>query len=106
MDTQGQIFNYLLGKTGGKLLLTPQQLELETGISAKQQSVLRQLKKFPIPHRDVGGRVFYSIQAVVDFLINGEAVVVEQKQYQAKIKKLNPSLLKDKAKRLRMPFKT
>ncbi|HDR9189331.1 TPA: hypothetical protein QDB51_003418 [Burkholderia vietnamiensis] len=72
MELHEQLVNYLKSKTDGKLLMTPEQLEIETGISEKQQSKLRQEKNFPIPWRNVGRNVFYSIYHVADFLLEGE----------------------------------
>ena len=69
---QAEIIDYLKIKSGGKLVMTPEQLEQEIGISTKQQSVLRTQKRFPIPHKKVGRSVLYSILHIADFLIVGE----------------------------------
>ena len=62
-------------KTGGPQLMTPKQLAKEIGKSAKEQSKLREKGKFPIPHRNIGRNVYYSIYAVADFLLSGEGQV-------------------------------
>lgn len=74
------IFDYLLKLSNGQLLLTPEQLEKVVGIKSKQQSSLRQEKKFPIAYQKIGKLVFYSISDVVDYLINGKSQVVEEKK--------------------------
>lgn len=62
---------YLRGKAKNSLM-TPAQLAEEIPISAKQQSVLRQNGTFPIPHKKIGSKVYYSIFHVAEFLLNGE----------------------------------
>ena len=80
---QEQLIEYLRNKTKGKLLMTPEQLSDETGISTKQQSKLRQDKEFPIPHKNVGRLVFYSIYDVANFLLNGETTPIDKETEQA-----------------------
>ncbi|MFZ6754673.1 hypothetical protein ACO0KY_14990 [Undibacterium sp. Dicai25W] len=80
---QEQLIEYLRNKTKGKLLMTPEQLSDETGISTKQQSKLRQDKQFPIPHKNVGRLVFYSIYDVANFLLNGETTPIDKETEQA-----------------------
>ena len=75
---QEQLIEYLRDKTKGKLLMTPEQLSDETGISTKQQSKLRKDKQFPIPHKNVGRLVYYSIYDIANFLLNGETKPIEQ----------------------------
>lgn len=87
---QEQLIEYLRTKTKGKLLMTPEQLSDEIGISTKQQSKLRQDKTFPIPHKNIGRLVYYSIYDVANFLLNGETESIEQEpaiQEQIKIPK-------------------
>ena len=71
-DEKQALLEYLKRKAGGSLTLTPKELALEIRVSEKQQSKLRSLNRFPIPHRDIGRSVVYSIHAVADFLLTGE----------------------------------
>ncbi|MCA8457464.1 hypothetical protein LGN04_26515 [Burkholderia multivorans] len=75
MDEKQRLVEYLMTKTGGPQLMTPKQLEKEIGISAKQQSKLREEGKFPIPHTNIGRSVYYSVHHVADFLLSGEGQV-------------------------------
>lgn len=79
---QKQLIDYLREKTKGKMLMTPEQLASEIGISAKQQSKLRQDNKFPIPHKNIGRLVYYSIYDVANFLLNGETNPIDEKTEQ------------------------
>lgn len=79
---QEQLIDYLREKTKGKMLMTPEQLATEIGISAKQQSKLRQDNKFPIPHKNIGRLVYYSIYDVSNFLLNGETNPIDEKTEQ------------------------
>ena len=67
-----QLIDYLRLKTKGKLLMSPEQLSEEIGIPAKQQSKLRKEGRFPIPFKNIGRLVYYSIYDVANFLLNGE----------------------------------
>lgn len=67
-----QLIDYLKEKTKGKLLMTPEQLSEEIGIPSKQQSKLRKEGRFPIPFKNIGRLVYYSIYDVANFLLNGE----------------------------------
>lgn len=67
-----QLVDYLKEKTKGKLLMSPEQLAEEIGIPSKQQSKLRKEGRFPIPFKNIGRLVYYSIYDVADFLLNGE----------------------------------
>ncbi|GKT21888.1 hypothetical protein [Acidovorax sp. SUPP3334] len=67
-----QLIDYLRSKTKGKLLMSPEQLAEEIGIPTKQQSKLRKEGRFPIPFKNIGRLVYYSIYDVADFLLNGE----------------------------------
>lgn len=82
MELHKEITDYLKTKTNGKLVLTPEQLEFEIGVSAKQQSKLRKENKFPIPYKNIGRNVFYSIFHVADFLLTGEVSSYEPKEEQ------------------------
>lgn len=66
-----QLIDYLRGKTKGKLLMSPEQLAEEIGIPTKQQSKLRKEGRFPIPFKNIGRLVYYSIYDVANFLLNG-----------------------------------
>lgn len=68
-----QLVDYLREKTKGKLLMSPEQLSEEIGIPTKQQSKLRKEGRFPIPFKNIGRLVYYSIYDVADFLLNGES---------------------------------
>lgn len=68
-----QLIDYLKEKTKGKLLMSPEQLSEEIGIPPKQQSKLRKEKRFPIPFKNIGRLVYYSIYDVANFLLNGES---------------------------------
>ena len=68
-----QLIDYLREKTKGKLLMSPEQLSEEIGIPTKQQSKLRKEGRFPIPFKNIGRLVYYSIYDVADFLLNGES---------------------------------
>ncbi len=80
---QEQLIEYLREKTKGKLLMSPEQLADEIGISTKQQSKLRQENKFPIPHKNIGRLVYYSVYDVANFLMNGETTPIDEKTEQA-----------------------
>lgn len=67
-----QLIDYLREKTKGKLLMSPEQLSEEIGIPTKQQSKLRKEGRFPIPFKNIGRLVYYSIYDVANFLLNGE----------------------------------
>lgn len=67
-----QLIDYLKERTKGKLLMSPEQLAEEIGIPAKQQSKLRKEGRFPIPFKNIGRLVYYSIYDVANFLLNGE----------------------------------
>lgn len=86
---QEQLIDYLREKTKGKMLMTPEQLANEIGVSAKQQSKLRQDNKFPIPHKNIGRLVYYSIYDVANFLLNGETNPIDEKTEQM-LEQANP----------------
>ncbi|WP_454912838.1 hypothetical protein [Variovorax gossypii] len=68
-----QLIDYLRVRTKGKLLMSPEQLAEEIGIPTKQQSKLRNEGRFPIPFKNIGRLVYYSIYDVANFLLNGES---------------------------------
>lgn len=53
--------------------MSPEQLAEEIGIPSKQQSKLRKEGRFPIPFKNIGRLVYYSIYDVAHFLLNGES---------------------------------
>lgn len=67
-----QLIDYLKERTKGKLLMSPEQLAEEIGIPSKQQSKLRKEGRFPIPFKNIGRLVYYSIYDVAYFLLSGE----------------------------------
>ena len=69
-----QLIDYLKERTKGKLLMSPEQLAEEIGIPSKQQSKLRKEGRFPIPFKNIGRLVYYSIYDVANFLLNGETI--------------------------------
>ena len=73
-----QLIDYLREKTKGKLLMSPEQLSEEIGIPSKQQSKLRKEGRFPIPFKNIGRLVYYSIYDVVNFLLNGETALAKE----------------------------
>lgn len=68
MEQTSNLVAYLRTRSGGREVLTPKQLELILGISAKHQSLLRKENKLKIPYLVVGGKILYSIHAVADML--------------------------------------
>ena len=72
------LIDYLMNKTGGALVMTPDELALEIRVSAKQQSKLRKEFKFPIPYQNTGRKVYYSLYAVADYLLDGVGRGVDQ----------------------------
>ncbi len=92
-----QLIDYLKERAKGKLLMSPEQLAEEIGIPSNQQSKLRKEGRFPIPFKNIGRLVYYSIYDVADFLLNGETTpskdvlqeapvpIVKQKPTKAKV---------------------
>ena len=75
MDEHKQhLLEHLRKVTGGKSLMTTEELAAETGFSPHQQVKWRMEKEFPIPHKKVGKRVMYSIYDVVEFIAGGKKV--------------------------------
>jgi hypothetical protein len=73
-----QLIDYLREKTKGKLLMSPEQLAEEIGIPSKQQSKLRKEGRFPIPFKNIGRLVYYSVYDVANFLLNGETAPAKE----------------------------
>ncbi|MFY2797922.1 hypothetical protein ACOTJJ_30310 [Achromobacter xylosoxidans] len=82
MDIYQSLIEDLKIRTNGKLIISPEILSDMIGISTKQQSKLRKESNFPIPHKNMGRNVFYSIYHVADFLLNGEVSTVPRKEEQ------------------------
>ena len=73
-----QLIDYLKKRTKGKLLMSPEQLSEEIGILPKQQSKLRKENRFPIPFKNIGRLVYYSIYDVANFLLNGKTTPTKE----------------------------
>jgi len=58
--------------------MSPEQLAEEIGIPSKQQSKLRKEGRFPIPFKNIGRLVYYSIYDVANFLLNGETAPAKE----------------------------
>lgn len=71
-DAKTGLLEYLKNQTGGKLLMSPKQLAQEIPFSVKQQSELRIKGKFHIRSQQMGGKVFYSIFDVADYILTGK----------------------------------
>ena len=67
-----QLIDNLKEKTKGKLLMSPEQLSQVIPLTSKQQSKLRKENRFPIPFKNIGRLVYYSVYDVANFLLNGE----------------------------------
>ena len=67
-----QLIDCLRLKTKGKLLISPEQLPEEIGISAKQKSKIRKEGRLPIHFKNIGRLVHYSNYDVANFLLNDE----------------------------------
>lgn len=91
-----QLIDYLRVKTKGKLLMSPEQLAEEIGIPTKQQSKLRKEGRFPIPFKNIGRLVYYSIYDVANFLLNGETAPSKEvpQEVPAAIVKKKPAKVK------------
>ena len=67
-------------------MMSPKELAIELRVSEKQQSKLRQEGRFPIPHKEFGRTISYSINAIADFILTGTAhkeVVTQESKTQA-----------------------
>lgn len=73
-----QLIDYLKERAKGRLLMSPEQLAEEIGIPSKQQSKLRKEGRFPIPFKNIGRLVYYSIYDVANFLLNGETTPAKE----------------------------
>lgn len=82
MELHHDTVQYLKAKAKGKLVMTPKQLSEEIPVSVKQQSKKREEKTFPIPHKNIGRNVYYSIFHIADFLLTGQVSKAEEKTEQ------------------------
>ena len=73
-----QLIDDLKIRTNGKLLMSPVQLAEVLDIPPKQQSKLRKDGKFPVPFKNIGRLVYYSIYDVANFLLNGETTPTKE----------------------------
>jgi hypothetical protein len=67
-----QLIDYLKERTKGSLLMSPEQLAEKIGIPSKQRSKLRKEGRFPVPFKNIGRLIYYSVYDTADFLLNGE----------------------------------
>jgi hypothetical protein len=94
-----EIRNNLASKVGDREFMTPTELEKYVmPISVRQQTKMRSEQRFPIPHHKVGKGVFYSIDAIVEYIVE------DKKETKAKVvstdinKKTQPKLPKKNSK--------
>lgn len=73
-----QLIDNLKEKTKGKLLMSPEQLSEVIPFTSKQQSKLRKENRFPIPFKNIGRLVYYSVYDVANFLLNGETTPTKE----------------------------
>lgn len=78
MNTYENLLSYLRNLTDNKEVMTPAQLEKVVGVSAKQQCVLRKRGDFPIPFKNMGRSIYYSIHDVAKHLLDGPQNAPEQ----------------------------
>lgn len=72
-EEKEHLIAYLRRTYGNRSVLTPAEIEQETGVAPKQQSKLRKEGSFiPFRQTKVGGTVIYSIYAVADYLLGDD----------------------------------
>lgn len=72
-EEKEHLIAYLRRTYGNRSVLTPAEIEQETGVAPKQQSKLRKEGGFiPFRQTKVGGTVIYSIYAVADYLLGDD----------------------------------
>ena len=72
-EEKEHLIAYLRRTYGNRSVLTPAEIEQETGVAPKQQSKLRKEGCFiPFRQTKVGGTVIYSIYAVADYLLGDD----------------------------------
>jgi hypothetical protein len=77
MDTQALRATLELA-SGGKPVLTTDQLAKVIGMNAKVISRMRSENRFPIPPIEFGGKILYSIDVVIAFMLGQTAPVTKQ----------------------------
>lgn len=63
--------------------MSPEQLPEEIGILTKLQSKLRKEGRFPVPFKNIGRLVYYSIYDIAYFLLNGQTTPPKELQQEA-----------------------
>lgn len=63
-----EIVEDLKQASGGRLVMTPAELELVLGVSVGQQANLRSQCRFPIKHQKIGNKIVYPIHAIAKHL--------------------------------------
>jgi hypothetical protein len=63
-----EIVEDLKQASGGRLVMTPAELELVLGVSVGQQANLRSQSRFPIKHQKIGSKIVYPIHAIAKHL--------------------------------------
>lgn len=72
-EEKEHLIAYLRRTYGNRSVLTPAEIEQETGVAPKQQSKLRKEGGFiPFRQTKVGGTVIYSIYAVAEYLLGDD----------------------------------
>lgn len=94
-ELKKSMFEHLLKISNGKLLLNSEQLASIVGISAKQQSELRQNNEFPIKYKKIGKLVFYAINDVIDYLFTGETQIKKKEEQKPVVIKKNNKKIVD-----------
>lgn len=94
-EVKKSMFDYLIKLSNGKLLLNSEQLALVVGISAKQQSELRQKNEFPIKYKKIGKLVFYAINDVIEYLFTGETQIKQKEETKPVVIKKNNKKIVD-----------
>lgn len=80
-EEKEHLIAYLRRTYGNRSVLTPAEIEQETGVAPKQQSKLRKEGGFiPFRQTKVGGTVIYSIYAVADYLLGDDQGTVDHVQ--------------------------
>ena len=92
-EEKEHLIAYLRRTYGNRSVLTPAEIEQETGVAPKQQSKLRKEGGFiPFRQTKVGGTVIYSIYAVADYLLGDDQGL--EMPYQAEALDPEPSTKK------------
>lgn len=98
-----QLIDYLRAKTKGKLLMSPEQLPLKKSASRPNNNQSCETRAaFPIPFKNIGRLVYYSIYDVANFLLNGESTPSKEVPEEATA----PIQIKKKPVKSKYKFKT